>query len=106
MDEVEYAHLMKMRSLRFNKFSKILDTAMNGSDEDRYVLIVTLDELLQSNKIDDKTIREFLYSVDIDYDIGIHRTNYRDVVVPEHTFSVDEKDYNQYLEWLNNKGSE
>jgi hypothetical protein len=102
MDEVEYAHLMKMRSLRFNKFSKIVDTAMNGSDEDRYVLIVTLDELLQNNKIDDKTIREFLYSVDIDYDIGVHRTNYRDV----HTLTVDEKDYKHYQEWIDNKESE
>ena len=50
MDEVEYAHMIKMRSLRFNKFSKIVDTAMNGSDEDRYVLVDALDTLLQSGR--------------------------------------------------------
>tara|TARA_A100001515_G_scaffold46743_2_gene36817 strand:- start:10479 stop:10787 length:309 start_codon:yes stop_codon:yes gene_type:complete len=102
MDEVEYAHLIKMKSLRFNKFSKILDTAMNGSDADRRVIVCVLDELLQSNKIDDKTIREFLYSVDVEYDIGVHRANYRDV----HTLTVDEKDYKHYQEWINTKESE
>tara|TARA_R100000329_G_scaffold127304_1_gene105988 strand:+ start:366 stop:674 length:309 start_codon:yes stop_codon:yes gene_type:complete len=102
MDEVEYAHMMKMRSLRFNKFSKILDTAMNGSDASRKVIICVLDELLQSNKINDKTITEFLYLVDMQYDIGVHRVNYRDV----HTFTVDEKDYKHYQEWINNKESE
>jgi hypothetical protein len=96
MDEVEYAHMIKMRSLRFNKFSKIVDTAMNGSDEDRYVLVDALDTLLQCNLIDDKTIQQFLFAVDLDSDIGIFR----------HTVTVDEKDYKHYQEWIDNKESE